>query len=397
MRVRILAASALVAASPAFAADTPSPEELWRIIQAQSREIEALKARLAASESQIQETRVIAASAVDAVEAQQTGAVAGWADRTTLGGYGEHHYNNFEAGDDQVDAHRFVLFLGHQFDDSVRFFSELEVEHGLTKDTADGSGPGEVELEQAYIRWDFAERHALVMGQFLVPVGILNETHEPDTFYGTERNRIESNIIPTTWWETGVMLTGELLPGLSYDAALHSGLKTAEGGAVRGGRQKSAKAVANDPAYTVRLKYTGLPGLELAATAQYQSDLTQGRAGEDADGTLLEAHAILSRGPFALRALWASWEIDGAGFAATGRDEQRGWFLEPSYKPLEQLGFFVRYGEYDNEAGLSSSQATQVWDYGLNWWLHPRVVVKADVSDVEDGNDSLNLGLGWSF
>ena len=58
----------------------------------------------------------------------------------------------------------------------------------------------------------------------LVPVGFLNETHEPDTFYGVERNSIEKNVIPTTWWEAGASLSGEVTPNLKYDFMLHSGL-----------------------------------------------------------------------------------------------------------------------------------------------------------------------------
>ena len=38
----------------------------------------------------------------------------------------------------------------------------------------------------------------------LVPVGFLNEVHEPPTFYGVERNPVEKNVIPTTWWEGGI-------------------------------------------------------------------------------------------------------------------------------------------------------------------------------------------------
>lgn len=406
MKAKLLLASAIAAlAAPAALAQTPpSSEEMWKIIQQQQRQIEELSAKLQTSESQIKETRVIAATAVDAVEAIETGESGGgatpqWVQNTTIGGYGEHHYNNFDNTDSKVDAHRFVLLVGHQFSDDVKFFSELEVEHGFVKDTANASGPGELELEQAYIQWDFAEKHSIVMGQFLIPVGIINETHEPDTFYGTERNQVETQIIPSTWWETGAMFQGEIMPGLSYNAAVHSGLKAADGGAVRGGRQKSANAVAEDGAYTLRLKYTGVPGLEVAATAQYQSEITQGIAVDDSSGTLLETHAVYQTGPFAVRALWASWDIDGDKFDATGRDEQTGWYVEPSVKALENLGFFTRYSEYNNLAGISTAEDVESWDYGVNYWLTPRVVLKADYSDIRStgGNDSLNLGLGWSF
>jgi hypothetical protein len=408
MRNTLLLSSAIaLLGATSVQAQTPTAEEMWAIIQQQQAEIARLKSMVEDSSTRIQETEIMVSATADAVEAISVNGggssqLAQWAEKTTLGGYGEHHYNHTENKDDQVDAHRFVVFMGHQFSDTVKLFSEVEIEHGLVEDTDDGTGPGEVELEQAYIQWDFTDNHSLVLGQYLLPVGIINETHEPDTFYGTERNRVESNIIPATWWETGIMVQGEILPGLSYNAAIHSGLNLDEPAGVRGGRQKSAKAVAEDPAYTFRLKYTGVPGLEVASSIQYQSDMTQGSGGfsEGGSAMLYEAHAIYNTGPFGIRALWASWDIDNDDFELEGFDKQDGWYVEPSYKLTEKLGIFARYSEYNNKAGLSSSTDYEIWDYGVNFWLHPRVVLKADYSDVVEGDtdhDSFNLGLGWSF
>jgi hypothetical protein len=100
-----------------------------------------------------------------------------------------------------------------------------------------------------------------------MPVGILNETHEPATFYGVERNDVENIIIPSTWWEAGGALNGYYSNGISWDLALTSGLAIPTTGdnafRIRSGRQKVSEAIANDFAYTGRLKYTGVRGLEL--------------------------------------------------------------------------------------------------------------------------------------
>ena len=262
-----------------------------------------------------------------------------------------------------------------------------------------------LELEQAYIEWDYVENHSAKFGQFLIPVGIINETHEPDSFYGVERNPVEKNIIPTTWWETGAMLSGEVAPGVSYDMGVHSGFATGDGGKVRDGRQKSAKATAEDLAYTGRIKYTGIAGLEVAATFNYQQDITQGVGTGNNDALLLETHVVYEKGPFGLRALYAEWDIDGDTFDANGRDKQSGYYIEPSYKILPNLGVFVRYSEWDNNAGSSTSTAdVEQWDAGINYWLHKNVVLKADYTDERkdrsanstDG-DAINLGVGWSF
>lgn len=324
--------------------------------------------------------------------------------QTTIGGYGELHYNNLETTN-QIDFHRFVLFFGHQFTDRIRFFSELELEHSLA-----GEGkPGEVELEQAYIEFDLAQQHAAKAGLFIVPVGILNETHEPPTFYGVERNPVETNIVPTTWWEAGLGLSGKLAPAWSYDLALTSGLNVPTTGAnaykIRNGRQKVANATANDGAVTGRIKWTGIPGIEWAATAYYQEDMTQGigAAGTAASGALLETHAIFTRGPFALRALYAQWDLDSAAAAngpSPGRDKQHGWYVEPAIKLTPKLGVFARHAQWDNNAGSGSTTDTaqKQTNVGLNFWPHEQVVLKADVQQGENGvEDGFNLGVGYMF
>ncbi len=401
------AVSALGLASTSFAA--PSQDEMWKIIQQQQAEIERLQKGQQETEKAVEESDKKIEATADAIESNGGGIPKSleWATKTTIGGYGEHHYNSIDGGDNKVDAHRFVLYVGHEFNDSVRFFSEFELEHGLSGD----GKPGEVELEQAYIEWDYAKNHSLISGQFLVPVGILNDTHEPDTFYGVERNLVEKNIIPTTWWETGVMFKGEIAPGLSYDFALHSGLSgrsvdsedDSVSLSIRGGRQKSAKATANSLAYTGRLKYTAVPGLELAATVQRQQDITQGdneEAGDDAaSATLIEAHVNYTIDIFSVRALYAQWDVDSALAESLGNDEQVGWYVEPSIKAMDNLGFFVRYSSWNNSAGLASSDDNEVIDVGVNFWLTPTVVFKADYQDASDYNDkdSVNVGLGWSF
>lgn len=333
--------------------------------------------------------------------------LANFADKTTIGGYGELHYNNLSgkggASDkDEIDFHRFVLFFGHEFSDDIRFFSELEVEHSIA-----GEGKsGEVELEQAYIDFDLNDNHTARAGLFLLPVGIINETHEPPTFYGTERNPVEKNIIPATWWAAGAGLNGQLGGGFSYDAYVHSGLAVPGTGKnawkVRSGRQKVSEAKANDPAATARLKYTGIPGLELAVSAQYQQDMGQGLVAGLDSGTLIETHAIWKSGPFGVKALYAAWNIDGSEVKAAGADEQEGFYIEPSYKISEKFGVFARFNQWDNQAGSSASESEkEQWDIGVNYWPHENVVIKADYQyqNNDDGEDQngLNIGLGYQF
>lgn len=314
---------------------------------------------------------------------------------TAVGGYGEAHYKSLDSGK-QMDLKRFVLFLGHSFSEQIRFFSELEVEHAMAGD----GEPGEVAMEQAYLEFDLPYAQQARAGLLLIPAGILNETHEPTTFYGVERNPVERNIIPTTWREGGVALAGRR-GAWGYDAAVTSGMNMAATGApayqIRGGRQGGAQAVAEDLAYTARLRWTGRPGIEVAGSLQYQSDVTQGAQG--VEGLLATAHVALSRGAFGLRLLGARWWLDGAGPETLGRDSQWGWYVEPSYKIRPQLGAYVRYSEWDLEAGDAGTSVKKQGEAGVNYWPHDNVVLKADYQR-QGGtadDDGYYLGIGYHF
>ena len=400
-------ALAVAPAAPAQQDALPTREEMWEIIQRQQAIIEDLQRRVGAADAAIAENRDRLDETDEKVEAtgdfvestMMDGADSGgWWSDTQLGGYGEVHYNA-GGGKQQIDVHRFVLFLGHDFTDEIRFAGELEVEHALAGD----GKPGEVEVEQAFIEYDFAANHSARAGVFLIPVGLLNETHEPPTFFGIERNDVEKNIIPTTWWEAGVGLAGALGGGLSYDVSAHSGLGVKDDYKIRGGRRKVAEAPAENPAFTGRLRYTGMPGVEIAATAQYQDDVTQNTGAEASSATLIEGHADIRRGMFGLRALAARWALDGEGPAALGRDTQWGWFVEPSVRfdaGGTEIGLFTRYSWHDNDAGNDDDTGIGQFDIGANIWLHEDVVLKIDHAFVEtDSGDynRINAGVGFQF
>lgn len=410
MNLRPFAALLLAALTVSAEGAVPSPEQMWALIQQQQAEIEKLKARLVQADNRIEDTVVMVEATADRVESagMTLAPEARWVENTRVGGYGEMHVNKLRNdrpdGDDrdEIDFHRMVLFLDHRFSARTRFVSELELEHSI----AGEGNEGEYELEQAYVEHDLNALHRVKLGLFLMPVGLLNETHEPGTFYGVERNAVERNIVPTTWWEGGVAAAGELAPGVSYDLALTSGLgldPAAGQWKVRDGRQKVSEADASSPAWTGRLKFTGIPGLELAATLQYQADLYQGALGSKVDGWLYESHVAWQRGPFGLRALYAGWDIDQAieTFAA-GADRQQGWFIEPSWRLDEKWGVFARYSDWDNQAGGGLDTGYSQWDIGINYWLEEGVVLKLDYQRQDapagkDQLDGLNLGVGLNF
>ena len=383
-------------------AETPSVEEMWETIQQQQKLIAVLKSRLddtdqrvTANEAKVEEATEEVEAAAEAFETAQTSMRgSSWADRTTIGGYGELHYNNRE-GDDEVDFHRFILYFGHEFTENIRFFSELELEHALA-----GEGKsGEVELEQAWIEADITDHHRLRVGLDILPVGLVSYNHEPNTFYGVERPEVEVRIIPSTWWEAGIGLNGELAPGWNYDAVLHSGLSTTTN--IRSGRQKVSEANADHPAVTARLRYTGIPGLEVGGSFQYQSDITAGVA--DNSATLFEGHVDWKhRTGLGLRALYTRWDLDDV-LSIAGDDTQYGYYIEPAYRfPLGfisgEVGVFARWSELD----YGNTKEEERIGFGINYWPIDQVAFKFDWINIDDVDadtsaDTFNLGLAYQF
>jgi len=405
--VAALTTALVFTSSSAFADQIPSRQEMWKIIIQQQKQIKRLEAIAGISNKKIAENKQKIDATGDVLEQVSRKDSSGQNTPTTVGGYAELHYNGGKA--DQIDLHRFVVFLSHEFSDKIRFFSEFEVEHNTVEEGAAGA----VEVEQAFVEMDLNDRNKLSVGLQLIPVGILNDTHEPPTFYGVERNEVEKNIIPTTWWEAGVRLSGDLGENFGYDFMVHSGLDTSgQAYKIRKGRNNVSKAPWKNSAFTARLNWHGIPGIKIAATFQYQDDITQSSPiDENASATLFEIHtdskrAISENGTIALRALFAQWNIRGKAARMTGRNIQRGWYVEPSYKITidagQAIGFFTRYSQWDNEAGDNIDSMSRRTSIGLNYWPHENVVVKLDYqidnfakSGAEDNR--INLGLGLQF
>jgi len=418
-------------------------DKIMEMLNAQAAEIAALKAQLAEAEeeSEVLSTNVpqdpnavgAAGSRWSPSQNKRRARASEWAERTSIGGYGELHYNNLNgengASDtNKTDFHRLVLFVGHEFNDWARFASEIEFEHSWAGDGREG----DVVIELAWLELDLSANHHFRAGADILPVGIMNLTHEPTTFYGVERNMVEAEIIPTTWTEAGAGLWGQLVPGLNYNIFAHTGLVVPTSGSsamrVRSGRKKVANAKDQDIAILGRLSYTGVPGLEASVTIDYQADYTGTADSIDADAVLTEAHIDYKHASgLGLRALYARWDFGkdtSASFdpSKVGADTVEGWYVEPSFKfdmPTKlpgELGLFVRYHEWDERDGknsynlLTNSGTAKMFTkrdqftIGANYWPTPNIVFKID-GQWEDsegtpssGNhDGLNLGMGFQF
>jgi len=147
-----------------------------------------------------------------AAKAQQDNTVQGntlnqWSEdsggKLLLGGYAGIHYNQPLGGDirqnGNLDIHRLVLLFGYKFNKKTAFYTEIEYEH-----------VSEVYVEQAFFNHKLNNYINLRGGLLLIPMGIINEYHEPTTFYGVERPLLDKHIVPTTWREIGAGISGNI-------------------------------------------------------------------------------------------------------------------------------------------------------------------------------------------
>jgi hypothetical protein len=347
---------------------------------------------------------------------------------TSVGGYGEVHYTNATGPNTpgEVNVKRFVLYLAHSFSEHLAFRSELELEDAKI---AGGELGGEVALEQAYLDYRISPAFTLRAGLVLVPIGIVNETHEPPTFNGVDRPTFDRDVIPTTWREIGLGAVGTLAgsSGLSYRAYLVNGLK-ASGfepvSGIRGGRQEGKEASFANPSMTGRVEWAR-PGLRVGGSFWYGGSANQdpalGTGTFDNAVTLLSADARYDVGAFMFRGevaniSIASAEAINAAFGAQVGSRINGGYVEGAYnllsalapKSVQRLNAFLRYENYDTQAKVPAgvvrdeSLARRITTFGLTYKPVYNVAFKGDYqlqrtkAGVGEG-EVLSLGVGYQF
>ena len=338
----------------------------------------------------------------------------------TLGGYGEINYNQPEGDNGELDVQRLVILFGYKFNEKTQFITEIEFEHVK-----------EVYVEQAFLQYSLNDNVNLRGGLMLVPMGIVNEFHEPTTFNGVERPSVDGSIIPTTWREIGIGVSGKSNEiSLRYQAYLFNGFASVNGSKVlggknglRNGRQKGAKSTINKPNFSAKADYYGINGLRLGLAgyvgrtqAEDDVDMIDGAdvgiamVGFDAR---YKYKRFAARGQFINASLTDTEAYNTLNSADLGSKLQ-GWYLESSYNLLsqdkaQQLWAFARYEDYDTHAsvdgGLTKNNAFDRNDltFGLSYKLSQGTVVKADYqiksNEVanSDSTGQLNFGIGVWF
>ncbi|MEO6938956.1 MAG: hypothetical protein ABI444_02270 [Candidatus Kapaibacterium sp.] len=213
------------------------------------------------------------------------------ADKTHIGGYGEVSYKHSEKiSPNRFNIDRFVIYLDHYFSEQWAIKSETEIENVKIE----GGAGGEIGLEQAFLDYHGSTHFGWRVGLLLIPTGIINQTHEPNTFFSVERPKFDHDVIPTTWREIGTGIYGDITEGVKYQLLLTEGLLGGNfsiNGIYEGKQEGSAGATtdgliagsdASHPAVSGKLEYLPVTGLRIGGSFYYQSKTgTYDRAGND--------------------------------------------------------------------------------------------------------------------
>jgi hypothetical protein len=338
----------------------------------------------------------------------------------SIGGYAEITYNNLEGSSTpaEIDVQRLVMLFAYKFDDRTSFVTEIEYEHVK-----------EVYVEQAFINYSVADGINLRGGLMLIPMGIINEYHEPTTYNGVERPSIDSKIVPTTWREMGIGVSGRINnASIRYQAYLMNGfLSYSESHKLRGldglrkGRQKGAESVGTDVNFAGRIEYYGLPKLKLSVS--YYTGNTQTTTPEISNTQIglsmfgLDYRYVngrlSSRGQLISASLSDTEAYNLAGNTDLG-SAMGGYYAEGAYNLLpldsrQKLDIFLRYENFNTHqktaGNLIANDAfhRNETTFGLSYHLANGAVFKADYQSkgtAVKGSDAVgqfNLGLGVFF
>ena len=357
--------------------------------------------------------------------------IYGTARGLSIGGYAEAVYRNRVGdasgdGEDFADFIRTVIYVGHKFNERLLFNTEVEFEHASTAES------GSVSIEFASLEYLLMDELNLRAGLLLLPMGFLNEIHEPPFYYGTQRPSPERRIIPSTWRENGVGIFGNLSEDVVYRVYLVNGLDASgfTSSGLRGGRQKGSEVKAEDIAVVARLDVSPMSGLSIGGafyqgnSGQDQVDGTTGIKLPSARTRIWEVHAEWESGPFHTRGLFTHASVGDAGKLSSAlgltsgqpvAEEMLGGYFEAAYDVMSLIApsseksltpfFRFEYVDTQHEIPLGftrdRSQPRRLFIPGIQYKPHPNVVLKLDYRNIDTWGtntaDELSVGFGLVF
>ena len=363
----------------------------------------------------------------------------------SIGGYGELTFRNnsvdARGGAKSIaDVQRIILYFGYAFDEKLKFNSELELEHASTL-ASHGTGGAYFKAELAFLDYNFRPEFGVRGGLLLIPVGIINEVHEPPTFPSAERPFFERRIMLSTWEEMGVGVYGTI-KNLDYRFYITNGLMVKGGGdynalqPLKTLRQRGARAVADRIGFTGRVDYT-LP-LNIMVGFSFWTGDVMSKGGDNSQlglrrgtklgsMTMISPHLWWQYGGWDVRFVGALVNVSNARRITddlqSGADrinkpipsEQRGFYVQVAYDIFrlfkidkQELYVFGIYEDFDAHAKVPQGSVKpaghklKVYNVGLSYKPHPLVAIKTDYARLnynpnrKDENE-YRLTLGFMF
>lgn len=327
-------------------------------------------------------------------------------------GYGEVHLNNPRTGAtaagqtnrSQAELHRFVIGLGYDFNEQISLTAEFDLEHSFRTP----------EVEFVHLDIKLSKACTFRSGVLLMPVGSMNEFHEPPVFASVERPQVDTLVIPTTWQESGLGFLGDLSTDeviIKYRAYLVSGMDPSDFKASNGirdgrGRGLDTNSFSDGMAGVGRIEVQPVSWLQLGGSVyRGQAEKREAPKG-DTDVRIFEIDGRFDYQGFYLKGEAALVEIPDADeitplVPAADRpvgEEIEGWYLEAGYDVLQlllaetdcQLVVFGRREFINTQAEVpdgfvkQNGMTRRIWTFGAAFYPIPSVAFKVDHEDWED-------------
>lgn len=341
-----------------------------------------------------------------------------------------------------MDLERVAVEPSYRLNDRIKIEGEVEFEHGgsgatMEFDKIEEFGEyeqevehgGEVVIEKLVAEISFADEFNLRIGHFYVPVGLVNQEYEPNDYFTVNRSEAEVSIIPAVWHESGIGAFGRVGP-MNYQVAVVNGLDatgfSSASWIVLGQQGRFEMVNAENLAYTGRLDFD-LPAGVRAGVSGYYGNSADNRPKPDltvpANVGIVDVHGVIENGPLTARALVLYGTLQNAGAVSIANrnlsnnlnvkrtpvgSAALGWFVEAGYDLLSffrhtsaedapKLDLFARYEYYDTQYRVPEGffdnprWERSIWTAGLDYHLHPNLVLKSQFSTRTLGLATANI------
>jgi len=334
----------------------------------------------------------------------------------------------------RFDIPHAVIYLGYDFGKGWSMQTEIEFEHlgtgsAVEKEYTEAGEweseieqGGEVELEQFWIQKSFMPQLNVRVGHMVVPVGGLNNAHEPLNFFTVYRSEGEYTILPSTWHDTGISLWGQV-SDFRYEAMVVAGLDAFMFNRERfigyGHKSPYEYKVANNYGFAARVDNTTIKNLRMSLSGyfgnsmhnSYPNDMKNTRYADVKGSTFVGAFDFVYNSDYLvirgnadyghvsdaatistikrnLASSNAPYKKTPVGEAACAVGIESGYDILHLFNVTDKeqkLFIFGRYEYYDSYIPAEDQQDYEYTDVnrialGLNWYPIPQIAVKAEYS-----------------